>query len=160
MNSIVLVLGDTEFEARIAPFTGSRMNELEKASAEYTDIAAQVEQFVDLLKISPEIFDENEDAKAAKPLVAKFQTGKVTEEEFKKGLSKLFGSSLTQTQKDKNYLAWLRFCQVMILETTLTQEQLDAVKSDIAGAFWMAQDVFKIKSAGEFFRGKIQEYST
>lgn len=147
-----------EFTARFAPFTGERMDKLERAAVGYHDAMLEAETLLSIVKDNPEILDTDEALAKAKPILRGFLEGKADEGESKNKLLKLIGKSSPE-QRAKNTLCWRRFIQIMILETTLTNEELSFVQSDIEGEFWAYQDAFLVKSAGEFFRSKVAEYT-
>lgn len=162
MTEINLVGTDgVKFKVNFAPITSSRMNLLLKASGGYVDSDAQIEGILSTIELTPDVMkeavtDEKEFDKLVK-LAKGYRSSK--DDTSKKAFAKLLVGSLTVDQLENNSLIHLRYVQIMALETTLSSEQLELIKSDITGEFWSNQDCFLIKSAGEFFRRKVTDYS-
>lgn len=145
------------FTARFAPITAARMESLLRVSAKYTDPDLMVQQTLDAIALMPELKESIPDYDRIKPFLDGL---KDDDYEKKKILARILtGGGLTAIQLADNLTVLRNYVRIMILETTLEPEQLDCVKSELDSEFWDLQDLEVIKSAGEFFRRKVTDYS-
>jgi hypothetical protein len=160
MTSIKLIgLDGKEFEARFAPFTASRMDKLQTECAKFTDIVSRCEQIFDIAELAPEMLQKDEKLQGVLPVLNDYVNGKVEKQVAYDKLYKLIKLAFSFEEKRKNSIILRTFVQTMILETVLSEEQLEWVKSDIESDFWGGQDAILMRDTGEFFRQKVLEYS-
>ena len=158
MQSITLIKPDGgELVCRFAPFTGSRMDALEKVAEQSGGNYYTTNKLFDAVEINPEIIDKPEFADV-RQFVEKFVEGKETKEQAITAMLKLAAMRTTAEERAQHALAYRKFVQIMILETVLSEDDLKLVKSDVESAFWGGQDWRVIKDAGEFFRHEIIEH--
>jgi hypothetical protein len=157
-----------EFTALFSPFTSGKMDKAQALlggyadkvtkewNAGYYDIESMCSSIIEQYETLPTAFAEKEEFKPLIPLFDLYTKGETSRDELIKKIKIVIKGEFTYSRKARNTVILRELVKLMTLESQLTKEQIELIKSD---EFWCDQDAELIRDTGEFFRSKVLEYS-
>jgi hypothetical protein len=157
-----------EFTVLFSSFTSGKMDKAQTLlggyadkvtkewNAGYYDIDYMCASIIEQYETLPTAFAEKEEFKPLLPLFEKYTKGEISKEDIAKKIKVVIKGEFTYSRKARNTVIQRELVKLMALESQLTKEQIELVKSD---EFWCAQNAELIRDTGEFFRSKVLEHS-